>query len=324
MSIYNNIFHYYRGQTRNKDEQTNQLQIENNVTKAFLNVLQHSSPVLTNELLRFIGIKTKESDNFEFRQQLTSQLNIITPIAGVIGIAENKEIRKGTYKDSNIPDGAILSNEITILLENKVGYNSYLTKEQLDGHTRLFANGQKILDEPIIITWIEIRNFLRAKQLDFEKEGDNLTSFLIQQFEEFCVINCIGDRQKSKEYFFLRFEKEKARKLAREIDNFIWNNAEFEVEDAGTADGIGYRRKGFPKFATLTTARQRCLILHVGNKENKKGLEIQTQIDKILKKTYNRSSSDSIKYPHEAYIRLEWVEGFEQIKPYIIEAYSSR
>ncbi|WP_100332936.1 hypothetical protein [Bacillus xiapuensis] len=177
MSIYNNIFHYYRGQTRNKDQETNQLQIENNVTKAFLNVLQHSSPVLTNEFIRFIGIRTKESGNFEFRQQLTSPLNIITPYAGVIGIAENKEIRKGTYKDSNIPDGAILSNEISLLLENKIGYNSYLTKEQLDGHTRLFANGQNILDEPIIITWIDIRHFLRDKQKDFENEGDTLLVF---------------------------------------------------------------------------------------------------------------------------------------------------
>ncbi|MDT0163523.1 hypothetical protein [Bacillus sp. AG4(2022)] len=324
MSIYNNIFHYYRGQTRNKDEETNQLQIENNVTKAFLNVLQHASPVLASEFIRFIGIEIKEIDNFEFRQQLTSQLNTITPIAVVVGIAENKEIKNGTYKDSNIPDGAILSDEISLLLENKIGYNSYLNKEQLEGHRRLFANGQNILDEPIIMTWIEIRQFFRAKQKDFEKEGDVLSSFLLKQFEEFCVINCIGDRQKSKEYFFLRFEKDKARKLAREIDSFIWNNAKFEVEDAGTADGIGYRRKGFPKFATLTTARQRCLILHVGNKDEMKGLEIQTKIDKILKRDYNRSSSDTIKYPHEAYIRLEWVEDFEQVKPYIIEAYSSR
>lgn len=42
MSIYKNIFHYYCGQTNNSKEETKQLQIKNNVTKAFLNVLQHA------------------------------------------------------------------------------------------------------------------------------------------------------------------------------------------------------------------------------------------------------------------------------------------
>ncbi|MBO1513558.1 hypothetical protein [Metabacillus bambusae] len=52
MSIYKNIFHYYRGQTRKGSEETKQLQIENNATKAFVNVLQHSSPILTRNFIQ--------------------------------------------------------------------------------------------------------------------------------------------------------------------------------------------------------------------------------------------------------------------------------
>ncbi|PFP22712.1 hypothetical protein COJ96_25245 [Bacillus sp. AFS073361] len=137
-------------------------------------------------------------------------------------------------------------------------------------------------------------------------------------------MNCLGDRQKSKEYFFLRFEKIKARNLARVIDDYIWNRSNFNVEDAATNDGIGYKKKGSIKFATLTTARQRCLILHVGNKEDSRGLQMQDEIDTMLKRKFDRKEYEYKKYPHETYIRLEWVDNFEQIKPFINQAYYLR
>lgn len=273
---------------------------------------------------KFIGIESPSDEIYEYRQQLNSKLTQITPIAAVLGVAENTKVKTGSIKSFNIPDGAIISNNLSLLIENKIGYNSYLLKEQLEGHKNVFPEGQVVQEEPIITSWKAIRSFFQGKLQYFEGEKDTLTCFLLRQFEQFCVINCIGDRQKSKEYFFLRFEKDQARKIARQIDNYIWSNPEFEVEDAGTTDGIGYKKKGFLKFATLTTARQRCLILHVGRKEEYLGLDMQSRIDVLLHNAYDRNDSDLQRYPHEAYIRLEWVDDFEKIKPFIEEAYSHR
>lgn len=294
MSIYQNIFHYYRGQTKNNSEETQILQIENNVTKALLNVLQHSSPCLTRDFIQFLGLGSSGNQDFEYRYQVTSSFIENTPIAAVIGIAESKEVKKGTPKNHNIPDGAILSKDITLLIENKIGFNSYLGMEQLEGHKRNFSNRQYIIEKPIIVTWEEIRNFFKKKQLGFESESEIVSNFLLKQFEEFCIINCVGDRQKSKEYFFLRFEKVKARNLARIIDDYIWNHSGFNVEDAGTNDGIGYRKIGSIKFATLTTARQRCLILHVGSKEDSRGLQLQNEIDTMLKRKFEEKITNTL------------------------------
>ncbi|MBT2661637.1 hypothetical protein [Bacillus sp. ISL-45] len=289
MSIYQNIFHYYRGQSKNSSEASQVLQVENKVTKAFLNVLQHSSYELTLAFLRFLGLELLSGEeHFEYLHQTSSQLPKATPFAAIVGIAESKELKVGTSRQYGIPDGAIISKEVSLLIENKIGYNSYLDVEQLNRHKAIFPPNQVVKVHPIILTWKEVRDFFKKQYKPFEEKSDILTCFLLEQFEEFCTINCIGDKQKSKEYFFLRFEKAKARELARHIDSYIWNSPEFNVIDAGTNDGIGYKIAGKPKFATLTTQRQRCLILHIGQKEQKLGLQIQSEIDKQLGIQYPR------------------------------------
>ncbi|QOK29975.1 hypothetical protein IIE26_26775 (plasmid) [Cytobacillus oceanisediminis] len=322
MSRYKNIFHYYRGQSKGSTPETKQLQIENNLTKAFLNVLQHSSPEMTSKFLKFAGLSSIFTQSFEYRYQLPNVLSHVSSKGAVIGIAESDEVRNSKEKMFTIPDGAILSEDVSILIECKIGYNSYLTHQQLEGHNSCFAPGQQIKEEPIIITWMDIRNFFRRELSWFEQRGEQITCFLIMQFEEFCMLNSIGDRQKSKEYFFLHFEKEAAQKLAREVDHYICSVFAPYLEDAGTKDGIGYRKKGRTKFATLTTARQRCLILHIGRKDEKLGLQMQGKIDSLLGKKYDRKPYEEDKYPHEAYIRLEWVSDLQYIKEFINQAYN--
>jgi hypothetical protein len=324
MSIYKNIFHYYRGQSTKGSDETKLLQVENNVTKALLNELQHSSPLLTMRFINWLGLNTNEADNFEYMYQVSNVLHRKTPQAAVVGIAETKELKLTSQnKKYNIPDGAILSNSVSILIESKIGLNTYLDINQLEGHKSRFAIDQEV-QENIIITWDEVRSFFKKELAFFEQLNDVLTCFLLKQFEEFCVINCIGGT-KTKEYFFLHFEKVKAQELARQIDNYIWNEAGYrDIQDAETKDGIGYKRIGKPKFATLTIQRQRCFILHVGRKEERLGLKIQVEIDATLGRKFDRKDYEIDKYPHEAYIRLEWVDKFEQIKPFIDFAYESR
>jgi hypothetical protein len=324
MSIYKNIFHYYRGQTRKGSEETKQLQIENNTTKAFINVLQHSSPMLTMRFLEWLGLYAKETDKFEYMYQVSNELHRKTPQAVVVGISETDKIINNLQdKKYYIPDGAILSNSVSILIETKIGLNAYLDINQLEGHKKRFAINQKV-DENIILTWNEIRNFFQEQLSYFKKANDILTCFLLEQFEEFCIINCIGGT-KTNEYFFLQFEKVKAQELARKIHDYIWSESGYQdIQDAETKDGIGYKRIGKSKFATLTTQRQRCFILHIGKKEQMLGLSVQKEIDTLLGRKFDRKDYEIEKYPHEAYIRLEWIDNFEQIKPYIDLAYNLR
>lgn len=324
MSIYKNIFHYYRGQTRKGTEETKQLQIENNATKAFINVFQHSSPILTRNFIQWLGLKENSIDSFEYMYQVSNELHHKTPQAVVIGIAQTDKIINNLQdKKYYIPDGAILSNSVSILIETKIGSNSYLEINQLEGHKERFAVNQEV-EENIILTWGEIRNFFLEQHPYFKNTNEVLTCFLIDQFEEFCVINCIGGK-KTNEYFFLQFEKVKAQELARKIHDYIWYKSGYkDIQDAETNDGIGYKRIGKTKFATLTTQRQRCLILHVGKREKELGLSVQKEIDHLLGRQFKRKDYEGDKYPHEAYIRLEWVDDFEQIQPYIDLAYESR
>ncbi|MFA9556734.1 hypothetical protein ACERII_05490 [Evansella sp. AB-rgal1] len=324
MSIYKNIFHYYRGQTRKGSEESKLLQVENNVTKAYINVLQHSSPILTMRFVNWLGLKSNGDMEFEYMYQVSNELHRKTPQAAVIGIADTKELKNTSHdKKYNIPDGAILSKSISILIETKIGLNSYLDINQIEGHKNRFAIGQSIQDN-IILTWDEIRSFFR-EQLEFFKESsDIMTCFLLRQFEEFCIINCLGGI-KTNEYFFLQFEKVKAQELARKIHGYIWHESGYQdIEDAGTKDGIGYKKLGKPKFATLSIQRQRHFILHIGKKGEKLGLSVQKEIDETLGRVFNRQEHDDERYPHEAYIRLEWVDTFEQIKPFIDYSYQLR
>ncbi|MED3575848.1 hypothetical protein [Cytobacillus praedii] len=324
MSIYKNIFHYYRGQTRKGSEETKQLQIENNATKAFVNVLQHSSSLLTRNFIQWLGLKENSIDSYEYMYQVSNELHRMTPQAVVIGIAETEKIINNLQdKKYYIPDGAILSNSVSILIETKIGLNSYLEINQLEGHKNRFAVNQKV-EENLIITWDKVRNFFLEQHQYFKNANEVLTCFLLEQFEEFCVINCIGS-PKTNEYFFLQFEKEKAQELARKIHEYIWTETEYtDIQDAETRDGIGYKRVRKPKFATLSTQRQRHLILHIGKKEQKLGLSIQKEIDNVLGRKFDRQGYDDERYPHETYIRLEWVDNFEQIRPYIDLAYKLR
>lgn len=324
ISIYKNIFHYYRGQTKRGSEETKQLQIENNTTKAFMNVLQNSSPTLTIRFMEWLGFQVFEKEPFEYMYQVSSELHRKTPQAVVIGIAEtDKLISKEQSKKYYIPDGAILCESVSIFIETKIGLKSYLEINQIEGHKQRFAIDQKV-EENILLTWKTIRDFFQAQLPSFKQSNDILTAFLLEQFEEFCVINCIGGL-KTNEYFFLQFEKVKAQELARKIHHYIWNESGYQdIRDAGTKDGIGYKRIGKPKFATLSTTRQRHFILHIGNKENRLGLSMQKEIDVVLGREFARPDYEIEKYPHEAYIRLEWVDHLEQIKPFIDLTYEHR
>lgn len=139
---------------------------------------------------------------------------------------------------------------------------------------------------------------------------------------------------KSKEYFYSLFKKEKARKLAKEIDEYIYNKSPYkeDVEDYHQryknglrTDCIGYvSKKGSYKFATITEARKVCFVLHLGKRlHTETAKKMQKEIDDLLGHVYEESDPAKLT-PGEVYIRLEWVENLEQITRFIDKAYELR
>ncbi|PGB07783.1 hypothetical protein [Bacillus toyonensis] len=111
--------------------------------------------------------------------------------------------------------------------------------------------------------------------------------------------------------------------MAKKVVNYIWSTYFNYIEDAESTDGNDYRKNGV-KFVTLTKQHHRCLILQIGKKNDKLGLKVQEEIGSLLGVPYNRKEYEYSKYPHEAYVRLEWIKDFNRIIPYIDIAYNSK
>lgn len=139
---------------------------------------------------------------------------------------------------------------------------------------------------------------------------------------------------KTKDYFFDLFKTTKARELAREVDEYLYNKSAYreEVEDyhdrykqGERTDCIGYiSKKGSFKFLSLTAARHVCLVLHLGKSFIPRPQSLcKDEIDELLKRNYKDTDGTKLT-PGEAYIRLEWVDNLEEIIPFIDKAYELR
>ncbi|WP_226672085.1 DUF6946 family protein [Rossellomorea aquimaris] len=139
---------------------------------------------------------------------------------------------------------------------------------------------------------------------------------------------------KSKEYYYSLFKTEKAIGLAEEVDHYLYEKSPYkeDVEDyhertnnGVRTDCIGYvSRRSQYKFATITSARKACFVLHLGKRRHTEtAMNMQKEIDKLLGHVYEESDKGKLT-PGEVYIRLEWVDTLEQITRFIDEAYNLR
>lgn len=137
-----------------------------------------------------------------------------------------------------------------------------------------------------------------------------------------------------RQYYFNLFKTPEAKTLAEQIDYYLYHQSPYkdDVEDYHErynngihTDCVGYiSKKGSYKFATMTSARGVCFVLHLGKKLHTETAKVmQKEIDELLGFPY--TSTDRIKLtPGEVYIRLEKVSSLEQIKAYIDKAYELR
>lgn len=317
--IYHNIFHYFRGQTKDSDEQTAEMQLENNVTKAFLNVLQHSSPSLRSALLRSLGFTTDDRESAEYNYQTgsASKLIKITKHAAVLAISEDGKVTSNGVQEKNtIADGAIVTESASLIIEVKIRSNP-LYMQQLEDHCELFAEGQAGVFKPSIIvrTWKEIRALLRLEYDRLHHEGELVSCFLIEQFEEFANFNWVGKERMEAEDLIRLFRTDRERQLAREVHHYILNKWPDRIEVVyPRVPCIEYKWKDrqHRNFLTLIPDQERrgLIVRRKGNG----GIALQTEIDAITGFPMDRN-----KWPdNEAFIRFDyWKNDSSALRAYI-------
>lgn len=259
---HHNIFYFYRGPTSiksKKDLEYNvfDIQLENNTTKAFINVLNLSSPEICRDLLQnFLNIEfDKDSLTFALQKQTIGEQKIqkrSNRILWVIssknieiyGEHNNSEANKLNIKEENnkksLPDAWIWDKNNVILMESKT--NIKIDEDQLNRH-------EKVLKEKVLrkySLWEEIHTYFKDKLNDlnyFTSINKDKDIFLIEQFVKYLeLINLskFSGWQKEDFEFFFSFDENEKERLRNKLNKFI--NEIFE--DTKIANIIEKKRLG--------------------------------------------------------------------------------
>lgn len=193
MSRYQNCFYYFRGPKNASRETRAAKQLEDNTTKALINVLEHGGPELTTDFLRrVIGIDVGESARAEF----SLQEGPADPAANMmlVGLAVMDQIDPKSWVDNESGggsriDGAIhLPGELTVLLETKVV--DHLDGAQMNRHAARWGIPKAVpgtRDDDLpgawkLITWTDVDRW--ARQLS-KQSLSPVQAFLVEQLVEF-------------------------------------------------------------------------------------------------------------------------------------------
>lgn len=178
---FHNVFHYFRGPSAG--DETYDRQLENNATKALINVLEHSDPsVLRSFIARFIGVESStngrvfgiEGGPEEVAPRTRSWLLAIASEPTIPFPPDGHESGGGKGR---IDASIYVPGEILVVLEVKVGDGQF-DYAQLE--TR--AKRWNVTEAWIPVAWRDI--YLWAR--DFEASGpDPLSTFLLKQLVAF-------------------------------------------------------------------------------------------------------------------------------------------
>jgi len=150
--------------------------LENDVTKALLNLFEHCSPKILGSFLKIVGVK-QAAGAFGFDFQVTdtaSYRRMPKRIMLSIVSASTQTISSDSYKvKQTIPDACIHSQDIAILIEVKT--QSPLIEEQIQGHIKHYLG---TATRRRVITWEDISERFRLIFKDLKGQD----KFLVDQF----------------------------------------------------------------------------------------------------------------------------------------------
>ena len=192
MSRYQNCFYYFRGPKNLSKEARAAKQLEDNTTKALINVLEHGGSELTTSFVSEVIGREVKSKNAEFFLQggplEPARNRILVGLAVLDQIDPKSWIETESGGGSRI-DGVIhLPGELTVLLETKVV--DHLDGAQLNRHARKWGLPEAKPATPedrlpagwMLTTWTDVDRWARGIA---QSKLTPVQEFLIQQLIEF-------------------------------------------------------------------------------------------------------------------------------------------
>jgi hypothetical protein len=129
-----NLFYFFRGPSSD-DDPAHDRQLENNLTKSLIVVLEHADSVFLQAFAQRLGLAPPdELPRFSLQRRpvgvQTTPKRVVVGITG--GTTEHMELRSAA--DGGRPDAWILTDKWTVLVESKLG--SKIDEDQLHRHAR--------------------------------------------------------------------------------------------------------------------------------------------------------------------------------------------
>lgn len=186
---YRNIFVYYRGASTSQSLVDNQL--EDNITKAFINLLEYSDRSVLQDFLNMIGI-IASVDNVFFDIQVSSNESRPDALIRINGV--------DIYIESKF-DAPFNEKQLQKHIKNAKGYILYISKQKYTKELIQSYNNKEV----IFINWIDITKFVMSL-IEKEIYNDNtITNFLLTQYlgymEELNIIPFIDWKNRDFEAF---------------------------------------------------------------------------------------------------------------------------
>ena len=217
MSRYQNCFYYFRGPRDASREAAATKQLEDNTTKALINVLEHGGPELTASFLREVAGRDVEirSENLEFFLQ--GGPPVAAPERMLVGLSVLDEIDPTSWRDEASKGGSRIDavihvpDQLSVFVETKVV--DQLEGAQLNRHASRWriekaAAGSRESELPStwkLITWSDVDRWARSINRD---EVDPLPWFLVSQLKEFLGYAGLSTSWMFESQHFDFFEKE--------------------------------------------------------------------------------------------------------------------
>ena len=266
MDITRNLFYFFRGPSAGGD-QARIRQLENNLTKSLIVVLEHADrEVYLGAFASLLGLRPV-GKNIRFSLQRRPICALTAPKRLVVGITGgDMTLAEGhrTQKKGR-PDAWILTDSWTVLIESKLG--SKIDEDQLRDHARS-AGWEQGSYETVFLTWQELylvfrKEFLKQRRqiksashllisewlaylkgqqmVPFEKlEADDFDYFNLPAEDKRAVMNHVHSRIEA--FRRLVAESEPAKRFIRSFDGELtteWKHSARKVNEIGAWFNVG-------------------------------------------------------------------------------------
>ena len=176
--ITRNIFYWFRGPTPGADPAANR-QLENNLTKALISVLEHSDrQLILGSFLRKLGLRPCRDIVFSLQRRPllagTAKHRLVLAITG----GETEAVSKRSKTEAGRPDAWICSRDWTILIESKIG--SKVTTGQLRKHAKA-AGWPRGTYRTAYLSWHELYRLHKASARSIPKR-DTVSRLLLENW----------------------------------------------------------------------------------------------------------------------------------------------